>query len=266
MYVVKYYSAAVILSLITMICWGSWANTQKIASKKWPFQLFYWDYAIGVFLFSLIFAFTFGSFGEDGRAFIPDLLQAQGNPILLALLGGIIFNLANILLVAAVDIAGLAVAFPIAIGFSCSIGVVINYLAVPLGNPIFLFIGVAILILAVVMDALAYKRLSSTRNTNIGKGLFISILSGVLMGFFYRFVAASVASDFVNPEAGKLTPYTAVVIFSFGVLISNFVWNSNLFSRIKLWNPVNYVDYFTEGSARLHAIGFLGKIIWSIAI
>ncbi|MBN1131929.1 MAG: multidrug DMT transporter permease [Bacteroidales bacterium] len=266
MYIVEYYFTAVILSLITMVCWGSWANTQKVASKEWPFQLFYWDYAIGVFLFSLIFAFTLGSFGQEGRPFVQDLLQADLNPILLALLGGIIFNLSNILLVAAVDIAGLAVAFPIAIGFSCSIGVVVNYIAVPVGNPVFLFIGIALLILAVVMDALAYKRLSTSRNTNIGKGLLISVLSGVLMGFFYRFVAASVVNDFAVPEAGKLTPYTAVVIFSLGVLLSNFIWNTNLFAKLSLWKPVNYGDYFTKGSVRLHTIGLIGGIIWSIGM
>src|SRR5271167_3124525 len=109
MFIVESYSVAVVMCLITMLCWCSWANTQKLASKEWRFQLFYWDYAIGVFLLALVLAFTLGSSGGGGRGFVADLGQAEGKWIGSALLGGVIFNLANILLVAAIDIAGMAV-------------------------------------------------------------------------------------------------------------------------------------------------------------
>lgn len=266
MVVVQSYTVAVIMCFITMLCWGSWANTQKLATKEWRFQLFYWDYAIGVFLLSLILALTMGSVGSVGRSFFEDLAQASGSAMWSALLGGIIFNLANILLVAAIDIAGMAVAFPIGIGLALALGVIINYIATPLGNPLFLFLGVAGVVLAIIIDALAYKKLPSQGEKTPVKGIFISILAGVLMGFFYRFVAASMSTDFINPEAGKLSPYSAVVIFSAGLLLSNFVWNSIVMVKPFVGEPVPFGDYFRKGNLKLHMIGILGGVIWSLGM
>lgn len=266
MVVVQSYAIAVVMCFITMLCWGSWANTQKLTSKEWPFQLFYWDYAIGVFISSLVLALTMGSVGSSGRSFIPDLAQAGRTAIWLALLGGIIFNLSNILLVAAIDIAGMAVAFPIAIGFSLSIGVIINYIAAPIGNPVLLFLGVAGVVAAIIVDALAYKRLPSRGQKTTRKGIVISILAGVLMGFFYRFVAASISTDFVNLETNKLSPYTAVVIFSAGLLLSNFVWNSIVMAKPFVGDAVPYSDYFKKGNTKLHLIGILGGFIWNLGM
>ncbi len=266
MVVVQSYTVAVIMCFITMLCWGSWANTQKLATKEWRFQLFYWDYAIGVFLLSLILALTMGSVGSVGRSFFEDLTQASGSAVLSALLGGVIFNLANILLVAAIDIAGMAVAFPIGIGLALALGVIINYIATPLGNPLFLFLGVAGVVLAIIVDALAYKKLPSQGEKTPVKGIFISILAGILMGFFYRFVAASMSTDFINPEAGKLSPYSAVVIFSVGLLLSNFVWNSIVMVKPFVGAPVPFGDYFRKGNLKLHMIGILGGVIWSLGM
>ena len=266
MVVVQSYTVAVIMCFITMLCWGSWANTQKLATKEWRFQLFYWDYAIGVFLLSLILALTMGSVGSVGRSFFEDLTQASGSAMWSALLGGIIFNLANILLVAAIDIAGMAVAFPIGIGLALALGVIINYIATPLGNPLFLFLGVAGVVLAIIFDALAYKKLPSQGEKTPVKGIFISILAGILMGFFYRFVAASMSTDFINPEAGKLSPYSAVVIFSVGLLLSNFVWNSIVMVKPFVGAPVPFGDYFRKGNLKLHMIGILGGVIWSLGM
>ena len=266
MVVVESYLVAVIMCLITMLCWGSWANTQKLATKKWPFQLFYWDYAIGVFLLSLILALTMGSLGSVGRSFFADLDQATSRVLWLAFLGGVIFNLSNILLVAAIDIAGMAVAFPIGVGLALAIGVIMNYVATPVGNPVVLFIGVALVVGAILIDALAYKRLPSTGEKTRTKGIAISVAAGVLMGFFYRFVAASMSEDFVNLEAGKLSPYTAVVIFSLGLLLSNFLWNSFVMAKPFVGNPVPYRDYFTKGDTRLHLTGILGGVVWGIGM
>jgi len=266
MVVVESYLVAVIMCFITMLCWGSWANTQKLATKKWPFQLFYWDYAIGVFLLSLILALTIGSIGSVGRSFFADLGQATSRVLWLAFLGGVIFNLSNILLVAAIDIAGMAVAFPIGVGLALAIGVITNYVATPVGNPVVLFIGVALVVAAILIDALAYKRLPTMGQKTPTKGIVISVAAGVLMGFFYRFVAASMSEDFVNLEAGKLSPYTAVVIFSLGLLLSNFLWNSFVMAKPFVGNPVPYRDYFTKGDTRLHLIGILGGVVWGIGM
>jgi len=266
MVIVESYPLAVVMCFVTMLCWGSWANTQKLASKEWRFQLFYWDYAIGVLLLSLVLAFTMGSFGSAGRSFLTDLGQASSSSIWSALLGGIIFNLSNILLVAAIDIAGMAVAFPIGVGLALALGVITNYLATPLGNPVLLFLGVAGVVIAIIVDAVAYKRLPAQGQKTTAKGIVISIAAGVLMGFFYRFVAASMSTDFVNLEAGKLSPYTAVVIFSVGLLLSNFLWNSIVMIKPFVGEPVPFTDYFTKGNLRLHLIGILGGVIWNIGM
>ncbi|WP_163515294.1 multidrug DMT transporter permease [Gelidibacter japonicus] len=262
MFVIDNYSLAVFLCVITMLCWGSWANTQKLASKKWGFPLFYWDYTLGVILISLVFGLTMGSSGDSGQAFIPNLSDASMNAIFYALLGGIVFNMANLLLVAAIDIAGMAIAFPIGIGIALVLGVVVNYVAIPVGDPILLFTGVGLVALAIIVDALAYKRISKGAATT--KGIAISLAAGVLMGFFYRFVAASMSSDFANPTEGLLTPYTAVFVFSIGIFISNFLFNTYFMYKPISGSKVTYKDYFNIGTPRLHFIGILGGAIWCI--
>ena len=266
MIIVQSYPVAVLMCVITMLCWGSWANTQKLASKEWRFQLFYWDYAIGVLLLSLILAFTMGSMGDVGRSFLEDLRQASGSALFSAFLGGVIFNLANILLVAALDIAGMAVAFPVGIGLALVLGVISTYLTRPTGNPLLLGIGVACIVVAIIVDAMAYKRLTTTEQKTPVLGIVLSVAAGVLMGFFYRFVIAAMAKDFASPEPGKLTPYTAVVLFSVGLFLSNFVWNTIVMIKPFSGEPVRFGDYFTKGNLRLHLIGILGGVIWNLGM
>jgi glucose uptake protein len=265
MFIVESYAVAVAMCVVTMICWGSWANTQKLASKAWRFQLFYWDYAIGVFLLALLLAFTLGSHGFDGRSFVPDLMQANLKPLGSAFLGGVVFNLSNILLVAAIDIAGMAVAFPVGVGLALVIGVVTTYAAKPEGNVPLLALGVGCVTLAIVIDALAYRRMTAAGQTPSTKGITLSVVAGVLMGFFYSFVAESMgAIDAAGVlEAGKLSPYTAIVLFSAGLLASNLVWNSIVMAKPFSGEPVTYRDYFQKGNARLHLIGILGGVIWN---
>lgn len=266
MFVVESYVIAVVMCFITMICWGSWANTQKLASKEWKFQLFYWDYSIGILVLTLILAFTIGSIGSEGRGFLADFGMAEGSNIWSALLGGIVFNAANILLVAAIDIAGMAVAFPIGIGLALVIGVITNYVAAPIGNPVILFIGVAFVAVAIVIDAMAYGKLPSSTEKSKSKGLVLSIIAGIAMGFFYRFVAASMAADFASPTIGKLTPYTALVVFSVGLLVSNIVFVTIVMFKPFSGEKVAPLDYFRKGNPKLHMIGILGGIIWSIGM
>ena len=266
MVVIHSYAWAVVLTVITMLCWGSWANTQKLASQKWAFQLFYWDYSIGVLLLSLLLAFTMGSMGTEGRGFIADISQANLDALGSAFIGGAVFNIANILLVAAIAIAGMAVAFPIGIGLALVLGVIVNFIATPLGDPVLLFTGVALVTGAIVIDAMAYRKLPSVTSKSSVKGIVISLLAGVLMGFFYRFVAASMVSDFGNPEAGKLTPYTASVVFALGLLVSNFLWNTIFMYKPLAGEKVTYADYFKRGTPKLHLIGILGGAIWSLGM
>ena len=266
MVIVESYAVAVMMCVVTMMCWGSWANTQKLATKTWPFQLFYWDYCVGVLLLSVIMAFTLGSMGIYGRTFLADIGQINQRALAMAFLGGVVFNLANILLVAAIDIAGMSVAFPVGIGIALVEGVILNYAADQKGNAVVLFAGVACVMLAIVIDAIAYKRLSSKGEKTSAKGLVISVVAGVLMGLFFRLVQEAMVTDFAAPEAGKVGPYAAVVIFSVGLLLSSFVWNTIVMKKPFSGEPVSYKDYITLGDTRLHIIGILGGMIWGLGM
>lgn len=269
MVLIESYPVAVLMCVITMICWGSWANTQKLAAKEWRFQLFYWDYCLGVLLLTLIFAFTLGSMGDYGRSFLEDLRQAEGKYIGYAMLGGVVFNIANILLVAAIDIAGMAIAFPIGIGLALVIGVMTTYRVDRSGDPLLLFTGVACVAAAIVVDALAYRKIPSSGQRTTVKGIVLSILCGVLMGQFFQFVAAAMPpmEQIASSEhAGKLTPYTALVFFALGLFLSNFIVNTLVMMKPFVGDPVPVRDYFTKGNLRLHAVGILGGMIWGVGM
>jgi glucose uptake protein len=264
MYIINSYGLAVVFCFITMLCWGSWANSAKCTTEKWQFPLYYWDYSIGLILTAVLFGLTMGSSGDEGRSFIVDLGQADFTSVGYAFLGGVVFNLSNLLIVAAITIAGLSVAFPIAVGLALVLGVLLNYLKVPTGNPVLLFAGVTLVVIAMVVNALASRKAESSKGKTSTKGIIISVISGVIMSFFYRFVAEGMTMDFTHPEPGKLTPYSAVLVFSVGLFLSNFVWNTFFMYRPITGTPVTYKQYFTNGTTRQHVIGILGGIIFNI--
>lgn len=267
MFIVKSYLLAVIFCFVTMMCWGSWGNTQKLASKNWRYELFYWDYVIGMFLFSLLISFTMGCSGSEGRSFLEDLAQVKGSNVLSVILGGIIFNASNILLSAATSIAGLSVAFPLGVGLSLVLGVTINYIGAPKGDPIILFTGVALIVAAIICNGIASGKMQKAaegKGTNANKGLLLAIAAGVLMSLFYRFVARAMdLNDFVHPAAGMLTPYSAIFIFSAGVLLSNFVFNTLVMKHPFVGDPVSYKAYFA-GNFKTHLVGMAGGAIWCL--
>jgi len=265
MFIVSNYTLAVIFTFITMLCWGSWANTQKLAARTWRFELFYWDYVLGIVLFALISAFTLGSTGSLGRDFLTDIRQAELDAVWNAFLGGVIFNLANILLVAAIAIAGMSVAFPLGIGIALILGVVVNYIGAPKGDPVLLFAGVAMVAIAIVLDAIAYSKKSKVKQKVTTKGILLSVVAGLLMSLFYRFVAISMSGNFEYPESGLLTPYTALVIFSAGIFVSNILFNTVLMRKPIEGDPVPYKIYFGEGF-KTHITGILGGLIWGLGM
>ncbi|MCW3109502.1 MAG: multidrug transporter permease [Segetibacter sp.] len=264
MFIVTSYFTAIVFCFITMICWGSWANTQKLAGKSWRFELFYWDYVLGIVLFSILSAFTLGSNGTEGRSFLHDLAQADSSNLLSALIGGVVFNAANILFSAAIAVAGMAVAFPVGIGLALVLGVIVNYFGAEKGNPFILFLGVLFVAAAIIVNALAYRKANRAAQKVSSKGLLLSLAAGLLMSFFYRFIAAAMdLENFEQPAAGKMTPYTAVFIFSIGILLSNFIFNTILMRKPIDGTPVNYGDYF-KGKFSVHLVGILGGLIWGL--
>src|SRR5664279_467558 len=184
MYQPEVYGIALSFMILSMLCWGSWANSIKLC-PGYRFQLFYWDYVVGLIAGDVLWGSTLGSFGSVGRSFYADIAQAGLSPILLALAGGVIFNIANLLLVAAIDIAGLAVAFPIGIGLALVVGAISNYVISPKGNPMLLFGGIALVVAAIILDAVAYRQRETQRAAMSRRGIVISLIAGLLMGTFY---------------------------------------------------------------------------------
>ncbi len=258
MFIPGLYPLALFMMIVTMICWGSWANTQKLC-KGWRFELFYWDYVFGIVLISILLGFTMGNTNPSSPdSFMANLRGADGHHILLAFLGGVVFNVANILLVAAIAIAGLAVAFPIGIGLALVIGSVLNYIILPKGNPVLLFGGIALVVVAIILDAFAYRKL--VKDLSVGtKGIVLSLLCGVGMGLFYPFVAKATTGD------NHLGPYTVAFVFSLGVLACTIPVNYIFMRRPVTGEPVAMSDYF-HGNGALHFWGLLGGIIWGVGM
>lgn len=264
MYFVQDYGLAVLFCVITMLCWGSWGNTQKLAGKSWRYEFFYWDYVLGIVITALLFAFTLGSVGSEGRSFLPDLMQADSSNLMSAFIGGVVFNAGNILLSSAIAVCGLSVAFPVGIGLALVLGVLINFFVSAKGDPLYIFVGVALITVAIVLNGLAYRKLVLGGKSVSWKGIVLSATAGVIISFFYGFVAASMDIDnFAAPQAGKLTPYTAVVLFSMGVFLSNFLFNTIAMKRPVEGEPIKIAGYF-KGKTSLHLVGMLGGVIWCV--
>lgn len=267
MILVHNYGLAVFFFVISMICWGSWANTQKLAAKNWRFELFYWDLTLGLLLTAALAAFTFGSMGNEGRPFLEDIAQANVRSILNAMLGGIVWNLGNILLVAAIAVAGMSVGFPIGGGIAWILGIVVNFILViadkgePEGNVFLLFGGVIVIVAAIYLSMLSYRKLAKEQKKPSAKGILLSVAAGLLIAFFYGLVVKSLDNQFVTGGAGNLTPFTGVFFFALGITVSTPVFNP-IFMRFPVEGErVRMKEYF-RGSFSTHLVGVLGGLIW----
>lgn len=272
MFIVNSYGLAVFFCFIIMLCWGSWGNTQKLAAKSWRYELFYWDYVIGMVVFSLLLALTIGSFGPEGRPFFEDLAQADGSAILSIIIGGVIFNLSNICLSASTSIAGMSVAFPVGCGLALVLGV-INNLRVEVSqgalnsNLTLLGVGVALVVVAVILNGVASGRKADSTEVSKAdqrKGIILAVVAGVVMSFFSSFVMKAMdLKDFAHMEAGRVGPYTAIVVFSLAVLTSHFLFGPIVMKKPFQGAPVRMAEYF-KGGARTHLVGMLGGCIWCL--
>ena len=254
MFTPQTFPLALLMMITSAICWGSWANTYK-GVKNYRFELFYWDYAIGIFLMSLIWGHTLGSSGHDASSLANNIHAAGTSNIVYALIGGAIFNLANLLLVAAIDMAGLAVAFPISIGIALVVGTVLSYGLQPKGNPTLLALGVLCALIAVILDGKAYGSLGRAEKSVSRKSLIVCIVSGVLMGLWAPFLTRAMTTG------NSLGPYSAVVFLTLGALLSCFIWNLYFMKHPLVGEPVSFSGFF-HGPASGHALGILGGLIW----
>ena len=247
-----------------MICWGSWGSTQKLAGKSWRYELYYWDYTIGILLFALLLVFSLGSFGSQGRSFLEDIRQVSTENMVSAFVGGVIFNASNILLSASVSMAGMAVAFPLGVGLALVLGVFINYFSAPKGDPLWLFAGVLLVVVAIVCNGMAAGKKQNSGTIGSRKGIVLATIAGVLMSFFYRFVASAMdLNNFIFPTPGMATPYTAFFIFAVGIFFSNFIFNTLVMKHPFVGVSVTYKEYFA-GKIETHLVGILGGCIWGL--
>src|SRR5271156_5150710 len=249
---------ALLMMITSAICWGSWANTYK-GVKNYRFELFYWDYAIGIFLISLILAFTMGSTSNDADSFLNNVHSADASNIASTMIGGAIFNLANLLLVAAIDMAGLAVAFPVGIGIALVVGTILSYGLQPKGNAALLGAGVICAFIAVVLDGKAYGSLAIAGRSVSRKSIIVCVVSGVLMGLWAPFVARAMTNG------NTLGPYSIAVFLTLGALLSCLVWNIYFMKHPLVGEPVNFSGFFSAPLSS-HALGLLGGFIWGIGM
>lgn len=269
MYYCSNYTLAVALCVVTMFCWGSWGNTQKLAGKTWRFELFYWDYVLGLVLFSILAGLTLGSCGGGAWSFVENLKSSSISQWVWPFVGGIIFNASNILLSAAIAVAGMSVAFPVGVGLALVGGTVANWFVDGKGNPYLIWTGLAIIVVSIICNALAFKAKQNAAGdasdaSTVKKGLLLAVCAGLLMSWFSPLVNRVVDMGFTNttPEAGKMTPYTAFFLFALGVLASNFVFNTIMMKKPVSGEPVKGSDWF-KGSIFVHFVGILGGCIWA---
>jgi glucose uptake protein len=248
------FGTALVMMIVSAICWGSWANTFK-GVKNYRFELFYWDYAIGIFVMALIYALTMGSTGNDASSFINNVRAADPSNIGWALLAGVIFNLANLLLVAAIDMAGLATAFPVAIGIALVVGTVLSFVQQQKGNVSMLAAGVLCAVVAVILDGKAYGEISGGKAAS-RKSIITCIVSGVLMGLWAPFSTRALT------HGHALGPYSIAVFLTGGALLSCFLWNVYFMKRPLVGEPVAFSGLF-RGPVSGHMLGLLGGAIWA---
>ncbi len=254
MYQPQAYTVVLFFMMTSMLCWGSWANTRKLTAG-YAFSLFYWDYVIGIVLGSLFWGFTLGSLHGGPESFVANLGSADRMHWLLAIVGGLIFNLANLLLIASIDLAGMAVAFPVGIGLALIVGVVLNYVIQPAGNPVLIFGGVALVAVAILLDALAYRR-REANNVISTRGVVLSIVSGLLMGTFYPFVAKST----IGPHA--LGPYAVAFVFAIGVALCALPANAWLMRHSLTGEVPSSMRGYKRARRSWHFWGIAGGVIW----
>jgi glucose uptake protein len=257
MFLPETYQVTLALMFLSMLCWGSWANTLKLC-PNFRFQLFYWDYSIGLFAGAVVFGLTAGSMGNTPPSFISAVTHSSWSTILWAFCGGVIFNVANLLLVAAIDVAGLAVAFPVGIGLALVVGAISSYLVSPAANPLLLFGGVALVTLAIVVDAMAYRKREGTAKATTTRGIVLSLVAGVLMGTFYPLVARSMH----GPDA--VGPYAVAFFFAVGVLISTVPSNLLLMAKPLDGRPPVDGSGYWRAPMGWHIAGILGGAIWCL--
>ena len=270
------YFVALFVAIVAAICWGSWANTYKLAGRQ-RFELFYWDYALGVFVAATLAAFTFGSLGFNvagggaGFAFVDDLmLHASKHSWAYGLVAGAVFNLGAILLVGAMSLAGMSLAFPVGLGLAAVVAILLALIDRTHVNAVLLLSTLVLILAAVALDVFAYRavaqrrsqeaiktgRTKSTKVTVSWKGIVLALVGGPLIGLCFPLIDRS-----RTPDTG-MGPYAAAFMFGAGVLASTFVYNLFLMNLPVRGEPIEVLQYLRQPK-RSHLLPLLGGMVWA---
>lgn len=268
------HTQTLLLLVLSALCWGLWAAAYR-RTKKWRYELFYFDVAIGAGIVAVVAALTLGSLGFDGFSFEDDMLHAFKHQWLLAFGAGVIFNLANMLMMGAIAVAGLSVAAPLALGISSMLGLGIAVLLRHAGNPALAFPGSACVLLGIVMVGVAYGWLISARldkmlkegkaaSTNLPgyatgrivsadapsatKALLLSVVAAALMWIMYPLLARARLGD------TGLGPYSLTFLFVGGMFFSTLIFSLFFLNLPIEGEPLEVQEYF-QGGIGDHLLG-----------
>jgi glucose uptake protein len=262
------YPAVLFLMVLSLLCLGSWASFFKLAGR-WRFELFYLDFAIGLLLASVLFAFTVGNIGYDGFNFIDDLQHAGKRQWMYVFIAGLIFNLGNMLLMAAVSVCGLAVAFPMGMGIALLAGTGLGISGRPAGNGMLLGLGCLLILTSIIVNAASYRIMGvakhealaraghakSTRRPSPIKGIILALLAGLLIAGFVPLLDKARDGDL------GLGPYALGFIFAFGVFFSSFVFDI-FFMNLPVEGEAVEFGAYLSGRVKQHLTGFASGFIW----
>lgn len=262
-----------LLILFGVVCWGSWVNTFKLGGK-WRFELYYFDFAVGMLLAATVSAFTLGSLGFDGFLFMDDILQTGKRNLATAVVAGMIFNLGNMLLLGGVSIVGMSAALPMGLGLAALSAIAAGYVLHPSGNAVFLFGGAAVVTAAAVFFAISSQRyqallleerakaglLKTSKLVVSPKAVIASMAGGGILGISFPLL------DLARTYGPTMGPYAASFMFAMGVFLSTFVLNLFFMNLPLQGAPVEIRDYFIKGSVKSHLLGLGGGIIWHLGL
>lgn len=266
------YLAALLVLILSVLCLGSWANTFKLASK-WRYELYYVDWAFGAIAAAVAVALTFGSLGYDGFSFRDDMLIASKRAWLFGFLAGALFNLGNILLMAALSVAGMAIAFPIGLGVSMILGAVVDFVAQRTVPLTFVLLGCALLLAGVAAAALSYRNLLALRHEEIAragkakstrrpsplKPILLTVVGGLLLGSFAPLLDRAKAGEI------GLGPYSLGFLFALGAFLSTFMYDLFLMNLPVDGEPLEIPEYF-RGTIKNHLLGVVGGALWGLGM
>jgi glucose uptake protein len=273
-------AATLALLVISLVCWGTWANTLKMAGK-WRFELYYYDFALGFAVLAVLAAFTGGSLNSNELTFQENLLITGYRNMAFGIAAGVIFNLGNMLLAASIAVAGLALAFTFTFATALVVSTAWSLIFEASSGILLSICGVGLLLAALVTGAAAYskylisraeaarrdvpqmdprdKRTKSSPSRGPALAITLGAVGGIALGLFRPLLDAGSQGE------GGVAPYGLSLLFASGIMLSTIILGPFFFNFPVTGDPIGLSDYF-KGTGKQHTLGFLGGAIAGAAL